>query len=444
MLGRVSKTFVNDRFSRASVGVVSLLSPPVQVLILGGDGYLGWPTALRLSSRGHDVSIVDNFSRRFWHVQQSTDSLTPIPSLSERIEAWAALSGRSVKPFIGDVHDGEFLDRVVAEVLPDVVIHYAEQPSAPFSMKSRHHAVLTQQTNVIGTLNLMFAVRDHVPDCHIVKLGTMGEYGTPNIDVEEGFIEIHHKGRSDVLPYPKLPGSIYHLSKVHDSHNLHFACRVWGLRATDLNQGVVYGIDTEETSLDPRLVTRFDYDEVFGTALNRFCVQAVVGHPITVYGEGGQTRGFLNVRDTLQCVEIAVNNPPAMGEFRVFNQFTEQFSVLELAQLVQRCATEVGIQAEVQHYPNPRVEAEEHYYRAVNDKLLALGLEPHYLGDELIHSMLRAIQLHRDRVIIDAVAPKTRWRPGELSQETKPTGPLQSDPLGRGGRVAEGTRLLSE
>ena len=285
----------------------------MRILILGGDGYLGWPTALRLSSRGHEVSIVDNFSRRFWHVQQSTDSLTPIASLSERLDAWAELSGRSIKPFIGDVHDGEFLDRVVAEVSPDVVIHYAEQPSAPFSMKSRDHAVLTQQTNVIGTLNLMFAVRDHVPDCHIVKLGTMGEYGTPNIDVEEGFIEIHHKGRSDVLPYPKLPGSIYHLSKVHDSHNLHFACRVWGLRATDLNQGVVYGIETEETALDPRLVTRFDYDEVFGTALNRFCVQAVVGHPITVYGEGGQTRGFLNVRDTLQCVEIAVNNPPAMA-----------------------------------------------------------------------------------------------------------------------------------
>ena len=393
------------------------MSRPVQVLILGGDGYLGWPTVLRMSARGHSVAVVDNFSRRYWHTQQSTDSLTPITSLSDRMETWADISGHEIKAYVGDVHDGEFLDRVVAEVLPDVVIHYAEQPSAPFSMKSRAHAVLTQQTNVIGTLNLMFAIRDHVPDCHIVKLGTMGEYGTPNIDVEEGFIEIHHKGRSDVLPYPKLPGSLYHLSKVHDSHNLHFACRVWGLRATDLNQGVVYGIETEETSWDRRLVTRFDYDEVFGTALNRFCVQAVVGHPITVYGEGGQTRGFLNVRDTLQCVEIAVKNPPSAGEFRVFNQFTEQFSVLELAHLVQRCATELGIHAEVQHYPNPRVEAEEHYYRAVNDKLLSLGLEPHYLGDELIHSMLRTIERHKDRVITREVAPRTRWRPGELPQE---------------------------
>jgi UDP-sulfoquinovose synthase len=274
-----------------------------------------------------------------------------------------------------------------------------------------------------------------VPDCHIVKLGTMGEYGTPNIDIEEGYIEIHHKGRSDVLPYPKLPGSLYHLSKVHDSHNLHFACRVWGLRATDLNQGVVYGIETDETALDPRLATRFDYDEVFGTALNRFCVQAIVGHPITVYGEGGQTRGFLNIRDTLQCVEIAAEHPAAAGEFRVFNQFTEQFSVLELADLVRRCAGEVGLDATVRHYPNPRVEAEQHYYHAVNDKLLALGLEPHYLGDELIFSMLKVIRQHRDRISLSEVAPKTRWRPGELGEDAE-SAPVQSngDQPGSSGR----------
>ena len=391
----------------------------MQVLILGGDGYLGWPTALRFSARGHHVAIVDNFARRYWHLQQSTDSLTPIHSLEERISAWEEHSGKRIKAYVGNVDDGDFLDRVVAEQLPDVVIHFAEQPSAPFSMKSRHHAVLTQQTNVIGTLNLMFAIREHVPDCHIVKLGTMGEYGTPNIDIEEGYIEINHKGRTDVLPYPKLPGSLYHLSKVHDSHNLHFACRVWGLRATDLNQGVVYGIETDETALDPRLATRFDYDEVFGTALNRFCVQAIVGHPITVYGEGGQTRGFLNIRDTLQCVEIAATHPAAAGEFRVFNQFTEQFSVLELAHLVQRCAGEVGLDATVRHYPNPRVEAEQHYYHAVNDKLLALGLEPHYLGDELIFSMLNVIKTHRDRISLSEVAPKTRWRPGELGEEAE-------------------------
>jgi UDP-sulfoquinovose synthase len=242
----------------------------------------------------------------------------------------------------------------------------------------------------------------------------MGEYGTPNIDIEEGFIEIEHKGRKDLLPFPKLPGSLYHLSKVHDSHNIHFACRIWGLRATDLNQGVVYGIETDETALDERLVTRFDYDEVFGTALNRFCVQAVIGHPLTVYGKGGQTRGFLNIRDTLQCVELAVGNPAPQGEFRVFNQFTEQFTVSELAELVREAGEKLGHRVDVQSFPNPRIEMEEHYYNATNTKLLDLGLQPHHLGEELVQSMLRTIERYKDRVIARAIAPRTRWKPGEL------------------------------
>jgi UDP-sulfoquinovose synthase len=243
----------------------------------------------------------------------------------------------------------------------------------------------------------------------------MGEYGTPDIDIEEGFIEIEHKGRKDTLPFPKMPGSLYHLSKVHDSHNIHFACRIWGLRSTDLNQGVVYGVATDETALDERLATRFDYDEVFGTVLNRFCVQAVIGHPLTVYGEGGQTRGFLNIRDTLQCVELAVTNPPELGEYRVFNQFTEQFSVSELAGLVQRSARTLGHDVDIRRYPNPRVEAEQHYYNAVNTKLLDLGLEPHHLGEELVRSMLETIERHKDRVIERAILPSTQWKPGELS-----------------------------
>jgi UDP-sulfoquinovose synthase len=386
----------------------------MRILILGGDGYLGWPTAMRFSSLGHEVSVVDNFSRRRWHHEHSTDSLTPIRSLGERIQAWREHTGSEIHSFIGDIEDGEFIDRVVAETLPEAIVHYGEQPSAPFSMMSRRNAVLTQYTNVIGTLNLLFSMRDRVPDCHLVKLGTMGEYGTPNIDIEEGFIEIEHNGRSDTLPFPKLPGSLYHLSKVHDSHNIHFACRIWGLRSTDLNQGVVYGVDTGETERDERLVTRFDYDEVFGTVLNRFCVQAVIGHPLTVYGEGGQTRGFLNIRDTLQCVELAVANPPELGEYRVFNQFTEQFTVAELAELVKRSAGELGYDVEVRTYPNPRVELERHYYNATNTKLHDLGLEPHLLGEELVRSMLKHIEGHKDRVIEAAIAPKTRWKPGEL------------------------------
>jgi UDP-sulfoquinovose synthase len=389
----------------------------MRILILGGDGYLGWPTAMRFSERGHEVSVVDNFSRRRWHTENSTDSLTPIRSLDERVAAWKEVSGHDIRVFEGSMEDAAFLDGVIEETLPEAIVHYAEQPSAPYSMRSRDSAVETQYTNVIGTLNLLFAMRDRVPDCHLVKLGTMGEYGTPNIDIEEGFIEIEHKGRKDTLPFPKMPGSLYHLSKVHDSHNIHFACRVWGLRATDLNQGVVYGIETDESARDERLITRFDYDEYFGTVLNRFCVQAVIGHPLTVYGEGGQTRGFLNIRDTLQCVELATANPADLGEYRVFNQFTEQFSVRELAELVKASAEHHGLEVEVRQFPNPRVEAEHHYYNAAHTKLLDLGLVPNHLGEELVESMLTIIESHKERVIERAIPPHTTWRAGELEGE---------------------------
>lgn len=385
----------------------------MKVLILGGDGYLGWPTAMRFSARGHQVDVLDNLLRRRMHLERGTDSLTPIASLRERVEAWAELSGKLIGLHVGDLVDGEFVDEVIGTVQPDVIIHYGEQPSAPYSMIDRNHAVMSQYNNVIGTLNVLFAVRDIVPDCHLVKLGTMGEYGTPNIDIEEGYIEIEHNGRRDLLPFPKLPGSFYHLSKVHDSHNIHFACRVWGLRATDLNQGVVYGIETEESVSHPSLMTRFDYDELFGTVLNRFCVQAVVGHPLTVYGAGGQTRGFLNIRDTLQCVEIAATNPADRGEFRVFNQFTEQFSVRQLAETVQDAAGRLGYDVEIGHFADPRVEAEEHYYNAKADKLRELGLRPHWLSDELVTSMLTRIDEYRDRVIEHAIAPSTTWKPAE-------------------------------
>ena len=366
---------------------------------------------MRFSARGHEVAVVDNFARRRWHLERSTDSLTPIRLLDERLAAWRDVSGNVVESYIGDLRDGEFTDRVVMEFRPDAVIHYGEQPSAPYSMISRRHAVETQANNVIGTLNLLFALRDYAPDCHLVKLGTMGEYGTPNIDIEEGFIEIEHKGRRDTLPFPKRPHSLYHLSKVHDSHNIEFACRVWDLAATDLNQGVVYGIETDEAALDERLVTRFDYDELFGTALNRFCVQAVIGHPLTIYGTGGQTRGFLNIRDTLACVELAVDHPAAAGEFRVFNQFTEQFSVIELAELVVNAGAELGHDVTIQNLDNPRTEKEDHYYNAVNTKLFDLGLEPHYLGEELVRSVLTTIGRHKDRLITHAIKPRTRWKP---------------------------------
>ena len=383
----------------------------MRILILGGDGYLGWPTAMNLSTAGHEVAVVDNFSRRAMSVELGAGSLTPIQSLQERTKAWAEVSGNSIVPYIGDLTDPYFVDEVFKEFQPESIVHYGEQPSAPYSMISRKHAVLTQRNNVEGTLNVLYAMRDITPDAHLVKLGTMGEYGTPNIDIEEGYIDIEHKGRKDTLPFPKLPGSMYHLSKVHDSHNIHFGCRIWNLRATDLNQGVVYGIRTDETDLDERLCTRFDYDEVLGTALNRFCVQAVVGYPLTVYGKGGQTRGFLNIIDTLQCIKLAVENPAAAGEFRVFNQFTEQFSVRDLANQVHRVAGQMGINVEVEKVEDPRIEAEEHYYNATHTKLLELGLQPHLLNDDVVGHLIETIHRYKDRILLGPIAPKTRWDP---------------------------------
>ncbi|HXZ62868.1 MAG TPA: NAD-dependent epimerase/dehydratase family protein [Acidimicrobiales bacterium] len=380
----------------------------MKIVVLGGDGYLGWPTALHLSARGHDVCIVDNLVRREYDREMGVDSLVPIASPQDRIARWAQLSGRTVELRIGDLTDAAFTYRVMAEARPDAVVHFGEQRSAPYSMIDREHAVYTQVNNVVGTLNVLYAIQETDPDIHLVKLGTMGEYGCPDIDIEEGFIEITHKGRTDVLPYPKQPGSFYHLSKVHDSHNIMFGCRIWGLRATDLNQGVVYGQSTDETDLDPALATRFDYDAVFGTVLNRFCVQAVTGHPLTVYGAGGQTRGFLDIRDTVACVTLAVENPAERGEFRVFNQFTESFSVRDIALRVQElCPTRVDL---AEGLANPRVEREEHYYHAANTKLLDLGLRPHLLTDEVIAGMLETIGRHRDRVNIGAIAPTVQWR----------------------------------
>jgi UDP-sulfoquinovose synthase len=391
----------------------------MRVLILGGDGYLGWPTALRFSGKGHDVAVVDNFARRRWVEEQGGDSLTPIASLSDRIDVWKDVSGKHIESYVGDISENTFIADLVREFLPDAVIHYGEQPSAPWSMKSVENAVITQQSNVIGSLKLLWAMRDHVPNAHLIKLGTMGEYGTPNIDIEEGFIEIEHNGRRDVLPFPKLPGSLYHLSKVHDSHNIHFACRIWGLRSTDLNQGVVYGIETPETKLEERLITRYDYDEAFGTALNRFCVQAVIGHPLTVYGKGGQTRGFLNILDTLQCVELTAANPPAAGEYRVFNQFTEVFTVAELAEKVRHAGEEIGIPVQVRNVANPRVEQEEHYYNPKHTKLPSLGLQPTLLSETLIESALHVIDRYKGRVISDVIDPSTEWRPTPVGQSAK-------------------------
>ena len=356
------------------------------------------------------MAVVDNYIRRQWDFELGAQTLTPIQPLTDRLRVWQELTGKSIKLFTGDVNDYEFLSGVIEDFLPDAVVHFAEQRSAPYSMIDRKHAVFTQVNNVVGTLNLLFALREIRPDCHLVKLGTMGEYGTPNIDIEEGYIRINHNGRSDLLPFPKQPGSFYHLSKVHDSHNMMFACRIWGLRATDLNQGVVYGTITDEVVLDEALINRFDYDDVFGTVLNRFCVQAAVGHPLTVYGRGGQTRGFLDIRDTVRCIELACLNPAEPGECRVFNQFTEQFSVLELAEMVRTAALKLGLHVDVEHLPGPRVESEQHYYNAKHSRLIDLGLQPHFLSDSLLDSLMNIAIRYQDRIDPALFLPQVQWR----------------------------------
>jgi UDP-sulfoquinovose synthase len=395
----------------------------MKILVLGGDGYLGWPTAMHLAERGHDVAVVDSFHRRLFDHEVGADSLIPILPLQDRVNLWASLEKKPIKPYVGDITNWDFIEHVWKEFDPESIVHYAEHRAAPFSMLSRRHAVITQVNNVVGTLNILFAMKDLTPEAHLVKLGTMGEYGTPNIDIEEGYIEIHHNGRSDLMTYPKKASSFYHLSKVHDSHNIEFVCRAWGLRATDLNQGVVYGVHTDETALHPGLATRFDYDDIWGTALNRFCVEAAIDHPITVYGKGGQTRGFLDIRDTLQCVELAAMNPADIGEFRVFNQFTEQYSVQELAEKVAEGGRKLGWHPIIENIANPRFEAEEHYYNAKHTKLMDLGLQPHYLSDTLIDGLLETVRQQADRVNRRLLYPRHSWKEG-LIEDVEPTGQI--------------------
>ncbi len=385
----------------------------MQILVLGGDGYLGWPTALHLSALGHEVAVCDNFARRGYDEEMGVDSLVPICTLEERLATWLEISGKAIKPYVGDLCDPDFVHAMVGEFRPDTIVHFGEQRAAPYSMISQRHAVYTQTNNVVGNLNVMYAIADIDRDIHLVKLGTMGEYGTPNIDIEEGWFEVVHNGRKDRVLFPKRPGSFYHLSKVHDSHNIEFGCRIWGLRATDLNQGVVYGIDTEQTKLDSRLATRFDYDGVFGTVLNRMVIQAVLGHPLTVYGDGSQTRGMINIVDTVECIRLASENPADRGEFRVFNQMTESMSIRQIAETVAgeypKWSGSSG-ECTIEHVENPRVELEGHYYNVKHSRLEELGLKPTLLSTTLIDHVFDVVERYKDRVDLAAIMPTVKWR----------------------------------
>lgn len=382
----------------------------MNIIVAGGDGFCGWPTALYLSKQGHEIAIIDNMVRREIDNELHSNSLTPIASLQERVDKWEELTGSKIKVYEGDLNNYDFLSLVFEQFEPDAFVHFAEQRAAPYSMISRKHAVYTQQNNVLGTLNVLYAIKEYNPDCHLVKLGTMGEYGTPNFDVEEGYLEVEHKGRKDTVLFPKSPGSFYHLTKVHDTNNIDFAVRTWGIRATDLNQGVVYGVNTEETRQDPVLYNRFDYDGIYGTVMNRFIVQTAKDLPMSVHGKGGQTRGFINMEDTVRCIELAIENPADRGEFKIYNQMTEQFSVLELAKKIEKVAQEMDLSPEISHVENPRVESEDHYFNAVTTKLVDLGLEPHFLTDDVIRNILELALENQDRVKEDNVMNSPSWK----------------------------------
>ena len=407
------------------------------ILILGGDGYLGWPTAMHFSNRGYDVTVVDNYFRRNACTELDVGMLYPVPTLVQRARIWHELTGNEIKVVIGDLTDPNImrslfsgpveyawaLDKRFAGI-PETVIHYAEQPSAPYSLINYKYANITVANNLLVTNNLMFAVRDFARDTHIVKIGTMGEYGTPNIDIEEGWIDIEHKGRSHKFLFPRQAGSLYHTTKIMDTDLLWFGVRMWDLRVTDLMQGPVYGIETEESVLlteesgvsDPSLLTPhsslltiFNYDEIFGTILNRFIVQALVDYPLTVYGRGGQIRGYLNIRDTLQCVHMSEKTPAAKGQLRIFNQIMETFSANELAEKVQRVGNSLGYNVRIDHLENPRKEAEEHYYNPTYQGLIEIGVEPHYLTDEVLAGMFRVVAQYKANIRKEVIFRGVKW-----------------------------------
>jgi len=382
----------------------------MRVLILGADGYLGWPAAMHFSAKGHEVEAVDNYFKRKTCLELNCESLLPVSNLHARAALWEGLTGKRIGVKIGDVTDYSFISEVFKEFRPEAVVHFAEQPSAPYSMMDQAKAFFTIQNNLLGTLNIVYAMKDFCPDCHLIKLGTMGEYGTPDIDIEEGWLEINHKGRKDTFLFPRQASSLYHTAKIQETDLLWFYVRTWGIRVTDLMQGPVYGITTPEIEKDQGLATSFHYDEVFGTVVNRFVVQAVAGHPLTVYGQGNQVRGYINLIDAISCVYLAAEIPADAGTLRVFNQITETFSVNELARRVRAAGVTLGYDVVVQSVENPRVEKESHYYNPKYTGLLELGLKPHFLTEELLKEMFRVVSQRKEGIISDNIFKGIKWK----------------------------------
>lgn len=383
----------------------------MRIFIAGLDGYLGWPLAQYLADRGHDVAGADIFYRRQWVEEMGSWSATPIASIEDRLTAFNKRFGRPVHFWPGDLRDYKLVERIFKNFQPDAIVHLGECPSAPYSMIDVDHTVFVQANNITSTLNLLYAMRDIRPEAHLVKLGTMGEYGTPNMDIPEGFFDVEFRGRSARIPFPRQAGSWYHWSKVHGSNNIMFACKIWNLRATDVMQGVVFGTRIDPMGEDQKMLTRLDFDQAFGTAINRFCCQAVIGHPLTPYGKGHQRRGFLPLRDSMQCLTLALENPPKRAEYRVFNQFEEVYDITHLALKVQKVAARLGLDVQMNNLENPRDEMEEHYYQVDHQHLLDLGYKPTHDVEAEMEIMLRDLIKHRARIEARqaALIPDVRW-----------------------------------
>ena len=394
----------------------------MHILILGGDGYLGWPTAMYFSNLGYDVTVVDNYFRRNACTELDVGMLYPVPMLQERARIWHRNTAKEIKVVVGDLTDPEVMrslfdgrvryqwavnDRFTG--VPETVIHYAEQPSAPYSLINYKYANITVGNNLLITNNLVWALRDFSRETHVIHIGTMGEYGTPQIDIPEGWIEIEHNGKKDKFLFPRQASSLYHTTKIMDTDLFWFGVRMWDLKVTDLMQGPVYGIETGESVVDERLKTIFNYDEIFGTIVNRFIAQAVVGYPLTVYGKGGQTRGYLNIKDTLQCVHMSEKTPAKAGELRIFNQIMELFSANELAEKTKRVGEALGYRVKIDHLENPRKEAEDHYYNPTYQGLIDIGVVPHYLTDAVMEDMFRVVEKYKDNIRKDVIFKGIKW-----------------------------------
>lgn len=384
-----------------------------RIIVLGGDGFCGWPTSLRLSREGYEVVIVDNLSRRKIDVELGCESLTPIQPIERRLRTWRELTGRTIDFYnLNIAEDYNELEALIESVRPKAIVHFAEQRAAPYSMKSPRHKRYTVDNNINGTHNVLCAIVESGLDVHLVHLGTMGVYGygTAGMSIPEGYltvkVEIDGVDRAIEIPYPPHPGSIYHMTKTLDALLFYYYNKNDDVRITDLHQGVVWGTNTEETMLHPDLINRFDWEGDYGTVLNRFLVEAAVGHPLTVHGTGGQTRAFIHIRDTVRCISLAIQHPPKRKErVKIFNQATETHRVRDLAALVARLTG-----AEVRHYINPRNEAADNELVIHNEQFLELGLNPITLSEGLLQEVLEVAARYQDRVDRSKIIADSRWR----------------------------------